>query len=319
MSRVLAGQMQRDLRTFTNRVGAFYDMVVVINSAAGIEELSEGIYDGEELSYEEAQLRKHDLLLDEAQCIEGSRILDIGSGAGALLRRAAERGAHCTGITLSSRQADVCRRKGIDIRILDYRNMGDEWTGRFDCIIANGSPEHFVRPQDVIDGRDDDVYREMFKICHRLLDPTSLSRRFITTMMHFNEFHPSPEKVIRHPFNFRWGSDDFHAAMVENTLGGWLAVDGQLERCASDLFALEQEVERTDDYRRTSEEWLRRWKKIAFSLKGFKAYMKLAPHCFRHPGHLFLTWMLVVSESWQWQFRGNPPPFKLMHHTWQAV
>ena len=52
-----------------------------------------------------------------------------------------------------------------------YREIDGTWNGRFDAVICNGSIEHFVQAEDVRAGRSDEIYRELFEICHRVIDP----------------------------------------------------------------------------------------------------------------------------------------------------
>lgn len=97
---------------------------------------------GAEESLETAQLRKIDGILDAANVTAGTRVLEIGSGWGALAVRAAERGAHVTTITISTEQAALARERfaaagpeiadRIDLQLVDYR----EATGEYDAIVS---------------------------------------------------------------------------------------------------------------------------------------------------------------------------------------
>jgi cyclopropane-fatty-acyl-phospholipid synthase len=89
-----------------------------------------------------AQERKMDGILDQAAVAEGTRMLEIGSGWGALAIRAAQRGAHVTTITISQEQAALARERfaaagpeiegRIDLRLVDYREV----EGTFDAIVS---------------------------------------------------------------------------------------------------------------------------------------------------------------------------------------
>jgi cyclopropane-fatty-acyl-phospholipid synthase len=81
----------------------------------------------------EAQLRKIDSVLDAAAVREGSEVLEIGSGWGALAIRAArDRGARVTTLTLSREQKELADRRiaeaglgdRIEVRLADYREVG---------------------------------------------------------------------------------------------------------------------------------------------------------------------------------------------------
>ncbi|MEM7790139.1 MAG: cyclopropane-fatty-acyl-phospholipid synthase family protein [Verrucomicrobiota bacterium] len=91
-------------------------------------------------SLEQAQLNKIDRMLDLSGAKPGDRILEIGSGWGALALRAAERGCSVKTITLSEEQYVYAKQcfensphKGkIDITLQDYRELD----GRFDAVVS---------------------------------------------------------------------------------------------------------------------------------------------------------------------------------------
>lgn len=89
---------------------------------------------------EQAQFRKLDAILDQAGVTAGTRLLEIGTGWGALAIRAAQRGAQVTTVTLSSEQLEMAKSRvgaegltnKIEIRLQDYRAV----TGEFDAIVS---------------------------------------------------------------------------------------------------------------------------------------------------------------------------------------
>ena len=93
-------------------------------------------------SLRSAQERKMDGILDQAGVREGTRMLEIGSGWGALAVRAAQRGAHVTTITISQEQAALARKRfaeagpevesRIDLQLIDYREV----RGTYDAIVS---------------------------------------------------------------------------------------------------------------------------------------------------------------------------------------
>ncbi len=284
----------------------------------GLFDLTEGIYHGNpELPFEQAQANQHDYLLDQVQCRAGGRLLDIGCGYGTLLQRARHRGTVGVGITVNPEQVCHCRRNGLDVHLLDYRAVPREWDGTFDGLIANGSMEHFVQPDDVATGRADDVYRHLFATVHRLIDPASPARRFVTTTIHVLRKPSDPPALLHSPFTFRRGSDDFHWAVLEQGWGGYYPEPGQLWRCAEGYFDLVEEVDGTEDYRLTSEEWLRQLRRALLSPRVVTIGLRSLPVFIRAPRQ-FLTLLLgfLSSQSWNWQFRPPNPPTRLLRQTW---
>jgi cyclopropane-fatty-acyl-phospholipid synthase len=99
---------------------------------------------------DEAQEAKLDYVLDKLRLRAGQSLLDIGCGWGALVIRAAQRGARAYGITLSRSQHEEALRTisalglgdraRVDLR--DYRELGGE---QFDAIASVGMIEHVGR------------------------------------------------------------------------------------------------------------------------------------------------------------------------------
>jgi len=290
-------------------------------SLVGIEDYTEGIYQDPGTTYEQAQTNQLNFLLDEIQCEQGSRILDIGCGAGTILEEAEKRGARAIGITVSSAQVDRCRKKGLDARLLDYRNLGDEWNGQFDGIVANGSIEHFVQPQDAMEGRQDFIYQGLFQICHRLLDLRSPSRRFATTTIHFRGARISPNLALRNPLSLPYSSNEFYYAWLAQSFGGYYPVAGQLEKCAKPWFTLEYENDGTYDYYRTSKEWMRRtYAALINPAKMPFVWKEIARWVFRHPRQITMGLLgVLLFRAWIWQFKTKPPPMILLRQTWHAI
>jgi cyclopropane-fatty-acyl-phospholipid synthase len=91
-------------------------------------------------SLADAQRRKVDLLLDATNVGMGTRLLEIGTGWGALAVRAAQRGATVTTLTLSGEQAVAARERAqragvarrVDVQLRDYREV----QGTYDAIVS---------------------------------------------------------------------------------------------------------------------------------------------------------------------------------------
>ena len=303
------------------RVEACYEFFDRLFPACGLVDFTEGMYRGDPTTpYEETQRAQIDHLLDQAGCAGNARLLDIGCGNGTLLERAAKRGASPLGITLSPAQLARCRARGLEARLLDYRDLDAAYENRFDAVVANGSVEHFARPRDAATGRADTIYRRFFEICHRVIDPASSSGRLVTTVIHMNA-PLQPAALERNPLTLGWRSHAFHGAWLNRGLGGSYPSFGQLQRCAAGMFRLVDEEDGTQDYLWTSEEWLRRVKACLMRPDtGPPLWASLAGFCARHPfqGSALLLGLLVF-ESWNAQFRGASPPTRLLRQTWQRV
>lgn len=98
----------------------------------------------------EAQINKIDHILKKLQLKKGERLLDIGSGWGWMILRAAEKyGVKATGITLSEEQyretKERIRQRGltdlVDVKLMDYLDL-DENVEQYDKIFSVGMFEH---------------------------------------------------------------------------------------------------------------------------------------------------------------------------------
>lgn len=101
-------------------------------------------------SLQQAQLNKIDYTLKKLQLQAGERLLDIGSGWGWLIIRAARQyGVKAVGITLSQEQyrktkeriAELNLTEQVDVRLMDYRELAKSGE-KFDKVVSVGMIEH---------------------------------------------------------------------------------------------------------------------------------------------------------------------------------
>lgn len=140
--------------------------------------------DADALALREAQLRKIDAILDAAGVREGSRVLEIGSGWGALaIRAAGERGAHVTTLTLSAEQkaladeriARAGLRDRVEVRLADYREVEPPpGAAGYDAIVS-------VEMIEAVGAR---YWRDYFETIDRLLAPGGRAAVQSITMAH---------------------------------------------------------------------------------------------------------------------------------------
>jgi len=102
----------------------------------------------QDVTLEQAQEAKLDLVCRKLALRPGQRLLDVGCGWGSMVLHAAEHyGVHAVGVTISTEQADLARKRvveagltdRVEIRIQDYRQIDD---GPYDAISSIGMAEH---------------------------------------------------------------------------------------------------------------------------------------------------------------------------------
>lgn len=286
--------------------------------AVGIRDFADGQFRPTDTSLEQGARRRRKYLLDQAGC-EGSgfRLLVLGCGYGGLLRAARKRGAIAIGVSLSAKQVEHCRREGEDAFCCSYRDLleTNEWHGKFDAVIADGSLAHWVRHEDALAGKSNEVYRQSFQLAEKLLDPDSTCGRYVTATIH------STTRLQRSELQTPWhahqhGSRERHLALLRECLGEYYPTIGQLESCAKSSFTLVEETDSTHGYRRADE--YRREKFSRSWRRNPRVLARLARLLWRHPREtLNLIRCLDVERSTEWRFAGDAPPMRLLHQTWQ--
>lgn len=303
----------------TELVRLCYTLVHAAESV-GIRDLADGEYRPEDTTLEQGIERQLNYLLDEVGCTRpGFRLLEIGCGYGHLLRLARDRGAQAFGINISPEQVDYCREHGLTVYRANYRDLlgDDAWRGQFDGVIANGSLEHWVQPEDVLAGRMDGIYRESFAIAHTLLDERMINARYVTTAIHVKR-DVKPEYLLTPWRKYPRGSDQRHFSLLHHWMGGYYPVDGQLAECAQPYFSLEREEDGTQGYKIANDFRMQRMVRGLYTnpMLVWRILRSLA----RHP---FVAWTMLrcyyIEQSWDWQFHGDDPPMKLLRHTWRRV
>ena len=94
------------------------------------------------------------------------------------------RKADVTGCTISPDQIDTCNRKEIPVFIIDITNdkIPEEYIGKFDVIVMNGSAEHFRQYSNK--KSKDEFWSDFLKKIEVLYNPNSKNKRLVVTMIH---------------------------------------------------------------------------------------------------------------------------------------
>ena len=237
-------------------------------SLGELADFSGAKYDGDfSRSLEEAQRRKHEYVAEQIGIGPGRRLLDLGCGWGPLLHYVRSQGGSGVGVTLSSAQAAACRHHGLDVRLFDARALTRESFGPFDAVASLGAFEHFCSREAFREGRQDDIYRDLFGRIASVLP--SGGRLYLQTMV-FGRRMIAPDQVdIDAPRD----SDAFHLALMERQFpGSWLpSGPDQVTRAAAPELTLVASESGRLDYIET----IRQWRSRFAQRSARKALLKL--------------------------------------------
>lgn len=122
---------------------------------------------------ESAQIRKIDFHIRQARVQGAQRVLDIGCGWGASLKRLVENYdvSLAVGLTLSQAQAEWIQTSAsekIEVRLEGWADHNPDAT--YDGIISIGAFEHFVQ-LGLSSEEKINSYRQFFQCCHQWLKP----------------------------------------------------------------------------------------------------------------------------------------------------
>ena len=237
----------------------------------------------------QAQKDKHQYILDGICFKPGFRVLDIGCGFGPVLEAVKERGGHGIGLTLSRKQAEVCRRAGLEVYVQDWKEITVDTFGTFDGIVSVGAFEHFCSPEEYLAGKQDAIYDRFFRLCHDLLPENG--RLYLQTMM-FGKNAPQYQDIS---LEAEKGSNEYISAITREFFpGSWLPFgEEHILRVADPYFEQISHNNGRLDYLQTIGEWSKVWN---FTLSNFKN-----PHA--RFARLFVVAKLVPRFFTDKQFR----------------
>jgi cyclopropane-fatty-acyl-phospholipid synthase len=225
-------------------------------SLGELADFSGAKYDGDfSRSLEEAQRRKHEYVAEQIGIGPGRRVLDLGCGWGPLLAFVRDRGGEGVGVTLSSAQAEACRRHGLEAHLTDARAVTRETFGPFDAVASLGAFEHFCSPEEYEQGRQEEIYRDLFANVAGVLPDRG--RLYLQTMVFGRNMIPVADASLDAPRH----SDEWYVALMGAQFPGSLLPFGkeQIVRSAEPHFRLVSAVSGRLDYIETIRQWRRRF------------------------------------------------------------
>jgi len=229
-------------------------------------------YDGDfSMSLEEAQKRKHQFITESLSVRGGDRVLDMGCGWGPYLNYLQEVKANGVGLTLSQGQYAACTKNGFEVHLKDCRTVTQEDYGYFDAVVSVGAMEHFCSIEEYQIGKQDVIYRNLFKTISDLL-PIG-GRCFLQTMVFGDGMIPLENIDI----NADKDSNEYLMALIINEFpGSWLPYGhDHVVHSAEPFFKLVNSHSGKNDYIETIKVWRKKLK--SFEFRKYVAYLSLAP------------------------------------------
>jgi cyclopropane-fatty-acyl-phospholipid synthase len=206
------------------------------------------------LSLEQAQHAKHEYILNHLGVGAGKRVLDVGCGWGPMLKALQQHGATGVGLTLSTKQAEACKRDGLEARIADWRDVDRASLGTFDAIASVGSLEAFCSKEEFLEGKQNEIYGRFFRFCHELLRTDG--KLYLQTMT-WGKSAPSIDDIS---LTADKSSNQYIVALTEKFYpGSWLPTgESQIIECAKPYFKVLSSNSGRLDYIETIKQWNKR-------------------------------------------------------------
>jgi cyclopropane-fatty-acyl-phospholipid synthase len=231
------------------------------------------------MTLHEAQAAKLDLTLGKCDLRAGQRVLDVGCGWGAGVRRAAERhGVHAIGLTLSRNQYDHAVRQleeqPLRAGSAEFRLQGwEEFDEPVDRIFSIGAFEHFRRER----------HGPFFEKCRAILPPDG------RMLLHTIVFPGWPE-LRRRGIEVRHEDVLFYKFIGEEIFpGGYLCPAADIhQRARAAGFTVTRTQSLQPHYAKTLDAWaanLEAAREKAVALKGreeYERYMRYLTGCARY-------------------------------------
>jgi cyclopropane-fatty-acyl-phospholipid synthase len=257
-------------------------------------DVSAAMFNGDfSMTVEQAQANKHEKILEGLNFKSGDRVLDIGCGWGPILNAVHGAGGKGVGFTLSPAQAAACRANGYEAHVQDAKTITPEQFGKFDAVVAMGPMEHLCSIEEFKAGEQETVYRKFFATCASFIPKGG--RLYLQTMM-FGKKVPDPNTFSVHAPK---GSDEWVMALTSKLYpGSWLPAGlDQIVECGDEHFKLVSENNGRLDYIETMQQWSKKIKRSALSLKTLLLAVKHVPRLVRDPDFKYQAMALYYATN----------------------
>ncbi|TSA38739.1 MAG: methyltransferase domain-containing protein [Porphyromonadaceae bacterium] len=234
-------------------------------------------FDGDfSMTIEEAQLKKHQFVVDACNIKNGTKVLDLGCGWGAFIDYLDKLGAETYGVTLAKGQTDACIQNGLNVIHMDSKDITPETFGKFDVVTAMGSTEHLCSIEQYKAGLQEEIYKTYFK---QIADLLPVGGRFYCQTMVFGPNMVKFEDIQFNKTNI-WEKEFTNEELIDILCqifsGSWLPYgkEGIINPSVKHFKVISIDSGRLD-YIETIERWSLAIKK--FNLKKYLFFASLLP------------------------------------------
>lgn len=246
------------------------------------------------MTLEEAQNAKCKYIAEMLHLEPGKRVIDLGCGWGGVLRYMTDVvGAEGVGVTLSQGQAKHNQETGLNVHLMDMREVKPETFGTFDAVVALGSFEHLCSYEEYLEGKQMDIYRAFFKQVRELI-PVG-GRFYMQTMTFGRRIKEVPRE--NWDINAPKDSDEYTMAlMVKQFPLSWVPyMEKPAIEAAEPHFKLIDMSSGRLDYVKTNQEWTKRYKKL--TPRKLWYYLQMVPKYIKDPEFRHMLAMLRYSPN----------------------
>lgn len=285
------------LDPYENKVINFYRWADTLWSSPQVQKINtytEGGYDCDpHMSLDTGNVNKFKWMAEQAKVRANTRVLELGSGNGEFLFYVKTHyGAQPIGICNSEPQVVLNAKRGITVINTDIWSIPQNLHGQFDCVILNGSTEHFCtwKNHSEIDTKLEQLFVEISKC----LDPKSDNKRVVITAITQHRDFSLYEK--------------WQIYLLERSYGGYYALhpNSYESNARPHGFALVLRENHTDDYYI----WARRiWWHVILGLKDPLTFLKMIvdiPVFVLNDPYFIHKILHILFGTWPWQFE---PPY----------
>lgn len=260
-------------------------------------DLGFNLYDGNlNKTLKQSQVDKYEYIVNHLKIKKGMKILDCGCGYGDWLNYLkTHMECEVAGINISPEQASFASKEyGLEIynvnwkQVLVDKSLQSKLYNRFDCVTFMDTVEHYVSGKDRKNFiKQGEIYGDMFKMAHNLLNKQSKLQKIFISCLHQNE-------RLQNKWGFKANISSYF--LTRNHSGYYPIGKNGVTKHGEKYFKVIDQSDKTEDYRLTAVLDNQQFQapKIEWNLKRFVYLIILFV---LDPHHLH-RWVDIYADCW---------------------